>query len=60
MNFGGRGGGVICAIIICFVVYSDGGPTGVKHVLMSILWGETLIVLISVPACLLMLTCLTR
>lgn len=24
---------MIRAIIICFVVYSDGGPTGVKHVL---------------------------
>lgn len=54
------GGGVIRAIIICFVVYSDGGPTGAKHVLMFMLWGETLLVLISVPACLLMLTCLTR
>ena len=57
MNFGERGGGVIRTIIVCFVDYSDGGPTCVKHVLMFMLWGETLIVLMSGPACLLMLTC---
>ena len=57
MNFGERGGGVIRTIIVCFVDYSDGGPTCVKHVLMFMLWDETLFVLISGPACLLMLTC---